>query len=406
MTTPRDAGGAKTLEAKYYTSEEVFALETERIFRRSWLCCGRASEIAAGGNCSVFQLGDDSVLLVRDEADELRAFANVCRHRGTRLCEDGGTVEKVIRCPYHGWTYDLTGRLVNAPNMRDVDGFDPADFPLRQVATAEWEGFVFVHLSEDPPPASSPRAAIGGLYRPLQGTFRDWNLAELICVERLNYQVRANWKLLFQNFNECYHCPRVHPRLNSLSTYSSAANDLDEGPFLGGPMELAVGVATMTTTGETCGLVFPGLSEANRRRVFYFSLFPTMFLSPHPDYVLTHRIEPIGVSETRVICEFLFHPDATARSDFDPSPAVEFWDETNRQDWRVCELSQAGISSMFYSPGPYSNLESIVAAFDRHYRQALGPVHTGANNLSGARRSLRISGRGNEPRPSGSGHGG
>jgi Rieske 2Fe-2S family protein len=142
--------------------------------------------------------------------------------------------------------------------------------------------------------------------------------------------------------------------------------------FLGGPMRFAEGVESNSESGRACGVPFAGLDPHERRRVYYYSLFPTMFLSPHPDYVLVHRIERLGVAQTRVVCELLFPPEAVARPDFDPTPAVNFWDETNRQDWRVCELSQQGVSSAAYAPGPFSNLESIVAAFDAHYLQVLG----------------------------------
>lgn len=365
MVDRRDTRGAKTLAAEYYTSAEISQRESERVFGRHWLCIGRSAEFVEPGRCRVLEVEGESLILVRDTGGSLRCFYNVCRHRGTRLCEDDcGVAAKVIRCAYHGWTYDLTGRLVNAPNMADVEGFAHAEYPLNAVESAEWEGFVFICFDENP-------VEFVSAYRPVIDRFQAWNLDQLVSVARRTYDVGANWKLLFQNYSECYHCSRVHPKLNALSSYTTAVNDLFEGPFLGGPMELDDGVASMSTTGAACGAVFRNLNAADRRRVYYYTLYPTMFVSPHPDFVLVHRIARLGVDRTQVECEFLFHPDSAARSGFDPAPAVEFWDETNRQDWHVCELSQQGIASRSYRPGPYSNLESTLAAFDRHYLKSL-----------------------------------
>jgi Rieske 2Fe-2S family protein len=365
MNAARRTFGAKTLAGEYYTSRDVYAAEAERIFRRSWLCVARESEIAAPGDYLLVELDGENLILLRDQNGKARCYYNVCRHRGTRLCEQAqGNVGRALACPYHAWTYDLEGRLVAAPNMRDVEGFRLADYPLKAVAAATWEGFVIINLSDSPAPFEV-------VFEPLIGRFRSWRLAELISVRKLAYVVNANWKLIFQNYNECYHCPRVHPCLNALTPFKSAANDLEEGRFLGGPMLLAEGVETMSRDGRLCGDIFPDLVAEDRRRVYYFSIFPTLFLSPHPDCVLVHRIERVSIGATRVVCEFLFPPSSTAKPDFDPRPAVEFWDEVNRQDWRVCELSQQGVTSRAYEPAPYSHLESIVAAFDRCYLREL-----------------------------------
>ncbi|MBW3597396.1 MAG: aromatic ring-hydroxylating dioxygenase subunit alpha, partial [Planctomycetes bacterium] len=306
-----------------------------------------------------------SFLLFRHHDSRVRGFYNVCRHRGSRLCQSGaGTLPRAICCPYHGWTYDLEGRLIEAPHMEGVAGFDPADYGLKPVAAETWEAFLFVNLASDPVPLHET-------FAPLADRLRDWRLGELISVRQVVYDVRANWKLIFQNYNECYHCPRVHPRLNALTPFTSARNSLMSGPILGGPMMLAEGIETMSTGGRMCGPPLPGLGDADRRSVYYYSVFPTMFLSPHPDYVLVHRIERRGVSDTRVVCDFLFHPSAAEQPGFDPEPAVAFWDEVNRQDWRVCELSQQGVASRSYEPAPYSNLESMVAAFDQCYLERL-----------------------------------
>lgn len=365
MTDERDAGNATALPAEYYLSADLYRRETERIFHRHWLCIGRASDLPSPGDYRELTVEGESLILQRDREGAIRGFYNVCRHRGMRLCEAGAAGrQKTIRCGYHGWTYDMSGRLVNAPNMAGVPGFDASAYPLAAVETAEWEGFLFMRFDSGGPPFESA-------FQTVLERFRPWQLADLVPGGQRIYDVDANWKLLFQNYSECYHCSRVHPRLNELSPFSTASNEVHEGPVLGGPMELAEGVGSMTTTGRPCGPVLAGLSAAEQRRVYYFTLFPTLFLSPHPDFVLVHRLERLAADRTRVVCEFLFPPETLADPRFDASPAIDFWDETNRQDWRVCEMSQQGISSRAYIPGPYSQLECTLAAFDRHYLSVL-----------------------------------
>ncbi len=365
MNKQRTSQGAKTLPARFYTSADVFELETQRVFEPHWQCVGRSSECADAGQSILVDLEGESLIVVRDHDGSLRAFFNVCRHRGTRLCETSGQqFRKSITCPYHAWSYGFDGSCTAAPNMGDVDGFDKTDWGLKQASIAECHGFILISLAEQPGPVE---AAFG----PLATRLGDWSLKELVPAARLEYRVAANWKMLFQNYNECYHCPRVHPALNAMSSYDTAANDFDKGAVLGGPMRLADGVSGMTITGEACAEVLPELSEADARRVYYFTVFPTLFISPHPDFVLTHRIKRVSPTESRIVCEFLFHPDAIAEPKFDPGPSVEFWDQTNKQDWHVCELSQQGVASRAYEPGPYSELECTLAAFDQHYLSAM-----------------------------------
>ena len=183
--------------------------------------------------------------------------------------------------------------------------------------------------------------------------------------------MRANWKLIFQNYSDCYHCPLVHPALSKLTPYDSAENDLCEGPFLGGFMPITRG-NSLTMSGNACALPVGDNKEEDAHRVFYYSIFPNMLLSLHPDYVMVHQIWPQSPQRVLIFCDWFFHPDAFGRSDFHPNDAIEFWDMTNRQDWHVCELSQQGISSRAYQPGPYSPRESIPAAWDREYLRAMG----------------------------------
>ena len=364
----RTAGGARTLPARYYTSDEVFRAEMERIFARRWLYAGRRTRLREPGSFFLYEIDKESLILLQDRTGKPRAFFNVCRHRGTRICsETSGLFSGTIRCPYHGWSYDLDGSLAGAPNMQDVAGFDRSDYPLKAASLEAWDGGLFVNLAADPEP-------LDRAFAPLIDKFNAWRVAELVVAHRITYDVKANWKLVFQNYSECYHCPTLHPALNRLTPYRNTDNDLLEGPFLGGPMKLAEDNGSMTMSGARCAPPLGDVSGEDLNLVYYYTISPTMLLSLNPDYVLVHRIQPLAADRTLIDCEWLFHPDAVSRDGFDPSEAVEFWNTTNTQDWEVSEKSQLGIASRAYTPGPYSELESMIAAWDREYLRALGEV--------------------------------
>ena len=364
-TTDTFTSGAKTLPQRYFVSPEVFAEEQEKIFSTQWTLVGHQSQIAGTGDYIVQQVIGESLIVIRDKSGEIRGFYNVCRHRGTRLKEDACGHASAIQCPYHAWTYGLDGKLIGAPHMDDVPGFDKAEYSLHPVNLAVWEGFIFVNLANKPIPLEE-------WFAPLDGKFSHWNISILRSAKRIEYDVRANWKLMFENYSECYHCPGVHPMLSKVSPYDSAENDLCEGPFLGGFMSITKG-AGLTMSGRACALPVGGSNAADSQRVFYYSIFPNMLLSLHPEYVMVHQLWPQSPERTLILCDWFFHPDAFAVSDrsgkpdFNPNDAIEFWDMTNKQDWHVCELSQQGIASRAYQPGPYSSRESIPAAWDREY---------------------------------------
>jgi Rieske 2Fe-2S family protein len=358
--------GARTLPGRYYTSPDVFAHEQERIFRSHWICIGRHSALASPGDYFLVEIAGESIIVLRNQSGYARAFYNVCRHRGTRLCEaPQGRLSETIQCPYHAWTYALDGRLIGAPHMQEVLGFDKNDYPLHHVGIVEWEGFLFLNLDD---------AAISGAewFAPLAGRFAHYNLRSLRSVRRIEYEVRANWKLILQNYNECLHCPTIHPELATKLPYTSGANDLIEGPFLGGYMEIKAPNESATMTGRACALPLGDLPAEDRRRAFYYAVFPTMMLSLHPDYAVFYTVWPLAPSSSRVICEWMVHPDAPKTAGYNIQDADEFWDRTNRQDWHICEQSQLGIASRAYTPGPYANAEGLLWAFDRYYLKVMG----------------------------------
>lgn len=353
-------GAARTLDAAWYLSPEVFQCELERIFARSWVCVARSEQIASPGAFVTAEIAGESLVVTRDPSGAAHAFYNVCRHRGTRICEQhSGTFKGSIQCPYHAWTYALDGSLIAARNMDGTFGFDRGEYPLKQAHIAEFEGFVFVALD--------PQQPFEQTYGPLYGRFSSWNMGALRCARRIEYDLACNWKLVFQNYSECYHCPVIHPQLEKLSASDSGRNDLTEGPFLGGYSTLRDEGASLTTTGRSSRSALPGLPVEERSRMYYYTIFPSMLLSLHPDYVMVHYVRPVNASHTHVVCEWYFDPLAMQQSGFDASDAVDFWDLTNRQDWHVNELTQLGIASRAYAPGPYSQQEGLLHAFDTHY---------------------------------------
>ena len=189
---------------------------------------------------------------------------------------------------------------------------------------------------------------------------------------RVEYDVRANWKLIVQNYNECLHCPIIHPLLNQMHHYLGAANVPTTETYCGGAMGFKDGIETLSVDGRRRRAVLPGLGPDEQTVVNYFAIYPNLLLTLHPDYMLTVTIWPQAPDRTQIVCEWHFHPDEIAKPDFDPDDVVTFWDVTNRQDWHVCELSQAGISSRGYRPGPYSNREDLLHAFDRFILRELG----------------------------------
>ena len=361
VAKPRDVmpEGAKTLPARYYTDPVLFAAELDGLFGRMWFHAGRSEEASRPGQYFVREFNGHDIVVTRNSAGAVRAFHNVCRHRGTRLCTGpSGQLSGSLQCPYHAWTYDLDGRLIGAPHMDEVPHFRKADYPLLPVHADEWDGHVFLNLTDTPEPL---HAQLGALV----DKFRDWRMQDLRLGRRIAYDVKANWKLVIQNYNECLHCPNLHPALNRLSHYLSGENEPLRATYMGGRMDLRPGVDTLSWDGTCPRALLPGLSAEDRRRVYYYAIFPNLLLSLHPDYMMTHTLWPIAADRTVNVCEWHFHPSELARGGFDPADCVEFWDMTNRQDWQVCELSQAGIASRAYVPGPYSNREDLLYAFDR-----------------------------------------
>jgi glycine betaine catabolism A len=371
---PPPCGGLEaSLPSSWYRSPQVFALERERIFSREWLCVGRAEEWREPGAHRVLDVLGESILLLCNRDAELRGFYNVCRHRGSRLCHDGaagpapasgGIAGGRIVCPYHQWSYDLDGRLLSAPHLAAHAQFDRAQFSLYPVAVECWGGFVFVHLS---PKQAAPLAQqIAGIPERLAR----YPLAELRIGHTIRYEVGANWKVLCENYNECYHCGGVHPELCAVvpAFRERGGSGLD---WLRGIPHRA-GAYTFTTTGTTRRRAFPTLNQDEQVRHKGELLYPNLFISLACDHVAAFILQPRGPAQTSITCHFLFEPYELGKPDFDHTDASEFWDVVNRQDWVICESVQAGISSRVHERGYYAPMEDFNLDIRRYVLERLG----------------------------------
>ena len=372
---------ASTLPGRLFSDAAVYDQEVDRLFRRSWVCLGREDEFEGPGSFRTYEIGGSGIVVLRTSAGELRGYHNVCRHRGTRLLEEpAGSGLKRILCPYHAWSYDLDGRVVGTPHMGEAEQFDRAEFHLYSIAVDAWRGFVFANLDPKPTPLLE---SLGGLPDQL----RHFPLERLRRTHRVEYDIHANWKLIIQNANECYHCPGVHPQLVKITPYRSGEENLRDGPVFGGWMEIVDGATTLTPDGTTKRRVFPELTETERRRVFYYVLYPLSFLSLMPDYVTVDRFEPRGPNETHLTFDVYVDRDETGRAD----DAMGFWETTNRQDWHICELAHLGSKTAAYRSGRYSSEEEVVHLVDQYYVRRMGWTARPAKPVRRARQSRRAS---------------
>ncbi|MGZ5294214.1 MAG: aromatic ring-hydroxylating oxygenase subunit alpha [Actinomycetota bacterium] len=357
-----------TLPGSDYYAPGVFAFEEDAVFARSWMCVGRAEQLAEPGDYLTADVAGESPIVMRGADGVLRAFANACRHRGTMLLEGFGSVRSVIKCPYHAWTYALDGRLAGSPNVGVDDGIDRDLVSLWPIRLEEWEGFVFLNLDGRAPPLGQVVAT-----QPDSPTeLARYAVGDLRVGARREYDVQANWKIVVENYHECLHCPTVHPELVKIVPLYRSGEVEEEGQLLGNSM--GRGLTSFTATGLSTLPTLPGLDEVDEHTFYGVYLFPNLILNYHSETVNAVTIVPVASDRTRVVSEFLFRPETIAADGFDPSEVVDFRDLVALQDWRVCELAQRGVSSRFYTAGMYPRQERWIAAFNRRYLDARGPL--------------------------------
>jgi len=350
-------GQSMMLPRAAYVDPAVFEWEQRHFFGGGWLCVGRSEQVAKPGDQRAERAGIGSVLLTRNDDGVLRAFANTCRHRGHELLPCGSTASQgVIICPYHAWTYGLNGELRAAADFKRLPSFDAGQWGLVELPVVEWNGLIFVG-------GSGKAAPLSDALRSLDEMIAPYEMSRLVVAGTHVYDSAANWKILTENYHECYHCPSIHPELCRVSPPKSGENYRPQGIWVGGTMDLRDGMATMSLDGTSQSAPLRGLDGEGQHTVIYVNVFPNVLISLHPDYVMVHRLMPLAVDRTIIECSWAFAPEAIVRPGFDPSYAVDFWDITNRQDWTACESVQRGLSSPHAVPGPLSPAEDAVYQF-------------------------------------------
>jgi glycine betaine catabolism A len=338
-----------TLPGRYYVDEQIFAREQELIFERMWFCAVRAAELAEPGSYRTVEVGRESVIVSRNRAGAIRAFLNVCRHRGARICtEPSGQVKRAFQCSYHAWTYDLDGTLIAAPNLTKMPDVDRTEFGLRPVAVHEWLGYVWLCVALDPP--SFDETVIGAVRERLGDveSIEHYDAANLSVGRRLVYDVRANWKLIVENFMECYHCATIHPELTEL--LPEFASGYAAQYFVGHGAEFAAEAQGFTIDGSPGLDRIPGVTAAQDRRYYAITVKPQVFINLVPDHVIVHRMFPVAADRTIVECDWLYLPHVVEQGQ-DVSASVEIFDRVNRQDFDACERCQPAMSSRLYADG-------------------------------------------------------
>jgi glycine betaine catabolism A len=338
-----------TLPGDHYTSPEIFAAEQERIFESMWFCAARSSDLATPGAYRTVTVGRESVLLTRTRDDAVRAFLNVCRHRGARLCtQESGEVKRAFQCPYHAWTYSLEGKLVAAPNLTRMPDVDRTEYGLATVAVREWLGYVWVCLADDPP--SFEEQVVGEVVARLgdAAAIERYGVDGLAVGRRIVYDVRANWKLIVENFMECYHCATIHPELTEV--LPEFADGYAAQYFVGHGAEFGADVKGFTVDGSEGVHRIPTVTADQDRRYYAITVKPQVFVNLVPDHVIFHRMYPLAADRTVVECDWLYLPEVVA-SGTDVSRSVELFDRVNRQDFAACERCQPGMGSRLYAGG-------------------------------------------------------
>jgi Rieske 2Fe-2S family protein len=359
-----------TLTGLDYTSQAVYDEERERLFFADWVCIGRADEVTSPGDYLVRDVVGESIFVVRNRAGALRAFYNVCAHRGTKLLDDDpacGTLGKALKCPYHAWSYDYDGRLLATPNVHEDELFERADYRLHSIAVDEYAGFLFVNLADEARPLRDRLVDSNETIT----DFDRYRMGELRLAKRITYDVAANWKIVVENYNECLHCPTIHPELVQVIPLFRKGEVWDGETADGGNLMIE-GATSFTATGTSDLPRFPGLLPGDYGMYYGVFQFPNLMVNLHPDSVMAYLVYPNGPARTTVLSEFYFRPEAMALPGFDPSPTVELWDLISRQDWTVCERAQLGVSSRAYRSGVYPRKDRLLFDFNERWRREMG----------------------------------
>ena len=359
----------ESLPAKWYFDPEWYQHELETVFYNNWLYLCHSSTLAEKRCFRRFRVGTQEIIVLRDDKGELRAFHNSCRHRGSILCqqETGRFRSKLIVCPYHQWSFGLDGELKATSSRHEPLDFDKADFPLLGVALQEWRGGIFISMAADP-----PALALG--FERGNDRIAHSPMESLEVGHRWRKRMQCNWKVFWENFNECLHCPNIHPELCELvPVYGRRLTAVRDAPdwqdysssedpkYAGG---LRDGARSWSMSGEACGPTFPDLTpEEIERGQSYFVSLPSVFIACHVDYMRTVRILPLGPEQTEIEVEWLFQPETLQRDDFDIADVTDFAKLVMQQDAEASELNQQGLHARGFKQGVLMPEEHYVRDF-------------------------------------------
>ncbi|RCG29114.1 aromatic ring-hydroxylating dioxygenase subunit alpha [Sphaerisporangium album] len=314
-----------------------------------WFCVARSADLDGPGAFRTARVGRESVIVSRAGDGSVRAFLNVCRHRGARLCtEESGRVRRAFTCPYHAWTYDLDGTLIAAPNLSKMPDIDRREYGLVTVHAREWIGYVWVCLAAEPPPFEQD--VLGAVTTRLGdlASIENYGIEKLKVGRRIAYDVKANWKLIVENFMECYHCATIHPELTAV--LPEFAEGYAAQYYVGHGAAFADEVEGFTIDGSPGVDRIPGVSDDQDRRYYAITIRPQVFVNLVPDHAIVHRMFPLAADRTVVECDWLFLPEVVDGGS-DLGPSVELFHRVNVQDFEACERCQPAMASRAYAAG-------------------------------------------------------
>jgi glycine betaine catabolism A len=359
-----------TLPREAYRDPAWYAAEVEHVWKKSWVYVGRRAEFPAG-TIRPIELAGQRLILVHDDAGQIRAFHNTCRHRGAELCASESALRGGrITCLYHQWTYDAQGRLISTAFGTPTSEFRKEEHGLFTVHLQDWRGFLFVCLSDTPPDfAQAPIPELSKL--------ANWPLERLVSAHRREWDMACNWKIFWENFNECLHCPGVHPNLSkrvpAFARGINAPNEaVDWTPDTPPVPSLNDGACTWTVNGKSCGPEFPDLTEAERAEgAGFLTFYPTCYITAHVDFLRVGTLKPLGPERTLLAIDWLVAPETLAASDFDLANLVDFVAEVVDEDAMACEMNQRGLVSDRYRAGTLMPQEFDIAYFHAWLRARL-----------------------------------
>ncbi len=366
--SPRLDHSPESLPREAYLSDAWFKQEMTAIFLREWICVGRANDFA-DGHMQRVTLGTSSVIVCKSQG-VISAFHNVCRHRGAELCK--GEIEKLgklITCPYHAWAYAANdGRLISTAFAKPTADFKHEEHSLIPIATRTWNGFLFLNAATTP----------GKIHADVPLTTLDnWPMDDLVTGHRWSTVLNCNWKIFWENYSECLHCPGIHPELcDMVPIYATgimgASEALGWTPDEKTERNLKTGAETWTLTGKPCGPVFEKLTEAERNAGYNFvTIWPSLYVVAHVDYVRSVRIEPLAPEKMRLTAEWHFPPATLRQSGFDAAGVSAFAKIVMAQDGEAAEMNQRGLRSPAFSRGRLMPEEYEIHRFHTWLRQRM-----------------------------------